>query len=369
MERFHSVNSVSLVPSSLINDKIGAFLLLMMAKLGSYLSISPDFDDFSLYTGVLGCFMTHRRLCSVFKRNCSIILPEMRYSERELSKCIGLCSDYLCFAFYKSLVSRSSCCLPWGKILESNAPSEILYGKAGFILLIKYFRYHGVEMNPTSYDLSTFIDLSAFPWSWHGKEYLGAAHGTVGILHVIGSTFPNLQETVLSLTLSLLKQNFLSSGNLKSSSNSENDKLVQWCHGSPGLIPLLRDHMPNEHLAYYWDVAFQCIFQRGILRKGCGICHGVSGNAYTFLLAFIKSGERQFWDMLLVYLSHILNEIDGDGNFFGSSQADHPYSLFEGFSGTAQLFMDYLMVVEYLENNLHPTFPLPLTLFDGLSIF
>lgn len=39
----------------------------------------------------------------------------------------------------------------------------------------------------------------------------------------------------------------------------------------------------------YLNTAVQCgevIWQRGLLKKGCGICHGVAGNAYSFLSLF-----------------------------------------------------------------------------------
>lgn len=39
----------------------------------------------------------------------------------------------------------------------------------------------------------------------------------------------------------------------------------------------------------YLTTAIQCgevIWSRGLLKKGYGICHGVAGNAYTFLSLF-----------------------------------------------------------------------------------
>jgi len=44
----------------------------------------------------------------------------------------------------------------------------------------------------------------------------------------------------------------------------------------------------------YKEQALKCaevVWQRGLLRKGYGLCHGVSGNAYTFLAVYKLSGD------------------------------------------------------------------------------
>ena len=72
-----------------------------------------------------------------------------------------------------------------------------------------------------------------------------------------------------------------------SKSGSENDKLVQFCHGSPGVIftYLKASEIFPKDAARYLNMAEKCadaIWRRGILRKGYGLCHGTSGNAYAF---------------------------------------------------------------------------------------
>lgn len=47
----------------------------------------------------------------------------------------------------------------------------------------------------------------------------------------------------------------------------------------------------------YLDAAISCgevVWKRGLLKKGYGICHGVSGNAYTFL-ALYKHTENELY--------------------------------------------------------------------------
>lgn len=85
----------------------------------------------------------------------------------------------------------------------------------------------------------------------------------------------------------------------------EDEELWHWCHGAPGVIHLLArafHHFKDEkylkvHSASSpqscrakWEnvkaalVAGEGIWERGLLKKGPGICHGVAGNAYAFLL-------------------------------------------------------------------------------------
>jgi len=36
------------------------------------------------------------------------------------------------------------------------------------------------------------------------------------------------------------------------------------------------------------------LWNRGLLRKGYGICHGVAGNAYGFLTAYQVTGDQKY---------------------------------------------------------------------------
>lgn len=47
----------------------------------------------------------------------------------------------------------------------------------------------------------------------------------------------------------------------------------------------------------YLEAARGCaevVWARGLLRKGYGICHGVAGNAYTFLTVYRLTGEEKY---------------------------------------------------------------------------
>ena len=49
----------------------------------------------------------------------------------------------------------------------------------------------------------------------------------------------------------------------------------------------------------YLDAAVDCgevVWDRGLLRKGYGLCHGVAGNAYTFLQLFRLTSRAEYFN-------------------------------------------------------------------------
>lgn len=71
----------------------------------------------------------------------------------------------------------------------------------------------------------------------------------------------------------------------------------------------------------------EVVWQRGLLKKGLGLCHGISGNGYVFLHLYRVTGEQKYLHRALQF------------SFFGMSdkcreeawpQPSKPYSLFNG---------------------------------------
>ncbi|MFW7381510.1 MAG: lanthionine synthetase LanC family protein [Oligoflexus sp.] len=72
--------------------------------------------------------------------------------------------------------------------------------------------------------------------------------------------------------------------------------LVQWCHGSPGMIISL-NNIPVGYSETFDDLMFKAgetIWQAGPLTKGIGLCHGADGNEYAFLKLFTRS-KNELW--------------------------------------------------------------------------
>eukprot|EP01032_Pedospumella_encystans_P009660 gene9660-11352_t len=158
------------------------------------------------------------------------------------------------------------------------------------------------------------------------------------------------------------------------------DKLVQWCHGAPGFTALLLS-CKQDPVAEDADVAatpthpiadlktvihdtMEVIWQRGILYKGCSICHGTAGNGYSFLSTYLHTQDEEYLWRTVCFAEIILDI----GVTDCCATSDHPLSLFEGVSRTAQFLMDVAMVLEARQStegfHLHSS-----DLFDELAVF
>ena len=83
------------------------------------------------------------------------------------------------------------------------------------------------------------------------------------------------------------------------------DELVHWCHGAPGWIPLFcHSEISNHEFAVDGrkmlgrDIAErfgECVWQKGLLRKGLGLCHGIGGNGLVLLTLFNATKNKKEW--------------------------------------------------------------------------
>jgi len=222
----------------------------------------------------------------------------------------------------------------------ADCECEVLNGRAGHLQLISFLREHlGEEHFGKEYVRDTIRAIihngintsrrektkctsaetaAALPpllWEWHDKVYLGACHGVVGILysllhfvreirslhHELGNDVTSLIQTTINI---LYDKMCFPSGNLLSSLGKKkddkiNDKLVQWCHGATGYILLLlkaSQVYSNSDLCYLemaQKIAKEVVYPRGLLKKGVGLCHGISGNAYAFLAIYCHLLEKE----------------------------------------------------------------------------
>ncbi|XP_067372677.1 lanC-like protein 3 isoform X2 [Channa argus] len=82
----------------------------------------------------------------------------------------------------------------------------------------------------------------------------------------------------------------------------------------------------------------ELVWQKGLLKKGPGICHGVAGSAYVFLLLYRLTGNSKY-----IYRAQRFAEFLFTEEFkAGSRSVTSVYSLFEGMSGTVCFLVDLL---------------------------
>jgi len=183
-------------------------------------------------------------------------------------------------------------------------------------------------------------------WAWHGKEYWGACHGVTGILYVLlqcevvknnENWMDAIQKTIDYLLLSF---NTNPDGTFPSRKNGSTE-LCQWCHGPPGLLFLLCKAYEvfgkNEYLEGAERLS-DVVWRTGLLVKGGGLCHGWSGNAYTFLCIYRTTGKKKYLHRAFQFAINFKNP--DYSRYLGTP--DRPFSLYEGISGMACLYMDLL---------------------------
>ncbi|KEF62676.1 uncharacterized protein A1O9_00649 [Exophiala aquamarina CBS 119918] len=215
--------------------------------------------------------------------------------------------------------------------------NEWLYGRAGYLYLLRVVRAGfqkdakiSTLVNKTIQTTVHRILTSKQPWTWHGKQYLGAAHGTFGIICQVVLSFPSSASSLEPLLRDLLETQF-PSGNFPSSLPAGSDKLVQFCHGGPGAVVVLRSirqYFPSlqNQIDEAVSAAQRDLFKRGNLTKEPCLCHGASGNALAL------DDDAQFQHLMLFATSKAL---ESHGWLDEAAKSDGFVGLFTGEAGRA----------------------------------
>lgn len=190
-------------------------------------------------------------------------------------------------------------------------------------------------------------------YSYYDTEYLGAAHGLSSILQVLIQTPKFLEsnpaiEKLVQASVDYLLSLQTKTGNfpcaldeLDRRSRSQNDELVHWCHGAPGVVYLMAAAYLHWKEERYLDSCLKCgelIWEKGLLKKGPGICHGIAGSGYVFLLLYRLTQDPKHWHRAAAFA----NFMKSDEFYQNARRPDNPYSLYEGFAGTACFLADLL---------------------------
>ncbi|KAJ5157368.1 uncharacterized protein N7482_008468 [Penicillium canariense] len=245
-------------------------------------------------------------------------------------------------------------------------------------------------------------DKDAHPlmYAWmEGYYCFGTAHGITGILPILLSCrseelagyMPEIGETITALCKFSVANNGHLPMTLPPFPSKRPSELVQFCHGSPGILILLGTALQNEQLTRdYWHPTWdQAIYQatcrtweEGILSKGGSLCHGISGNAWPWLMLHnaFEYHSTHIDEARREYFQRTLESIQPDGNLsrqltpdfflsralafmlhsfetrpYNSSPAtsdkdyrtpDDPYSLFEGLAGNVCAWAETCAVIQ-----------------------
>ncbi|KAI0916080.1 hypothetical protein AcV7_007181 [Taiwanofungus camphoratus] len=243
-------------------------------------------------------------------------------------------------------------------------------------------------------------------WRWHGKRYLGGAHGVAGILqmliscpsHVLAPHWPAILGTIewlLAIQDPLgnwpskagRHMPYVPGGSAASKEGKRlsveypnDDALVQWCHGATGILILLSSLLSRTSHSSSLSISSslvdsltaalkrggELVYIRGLLRKGVGLCHGTAGSVFALLAVSDvldrnrapKSGDAgadpyggsssdTYWLVRAVHLAQLATMYQTLEQKGDMCVPDRPYSLYEGLGGVCCAWAETLARFDY----------------------
>ena len=269
---------------------------------------------------------------------------------------------------------------------DKRCEYELLYGMAGYLyslLLVKTECRKTFEFNIDDqiYEIFRLIfdcgvnekkknkfKYLLFPWSKGYKNnptvYLGAVHGMFGIIYLLLKTILIIPETlakekdlneinaeILNTVQFIIKQQF-DDGNFPACLGEQSNYLVHFCHGAPGSIytlSLAYQYFKDKSILRSLLLAGELIWQKGIVRKGNLICHGIIGNGIVLYELYKITQDYKwkirFFNFALATFDKEIQSICKDTEDQGRIMKgipDSPYSLMEGQSGLIVFYSDIL---------------------------
>ena len=109
--------------------------------------------------------------------------------------------------------------------------------------------------------------------------------------------------------------------------------LMQWCHGSPGIITALSpypSHRSSE-MEILLSGAGTAVWNAGPLSKGYGLCHGTAGNGYAFLALHRRTGQAVWLGRARRFAMHAVAQRERMKREYGQGR----FNLWTGDAGLA----------------------------------
>eukprot|EP01027_Heterolobosea_sp_BB2_P015429 GEZU01022069.1.p1 GENE.GEZU01022069.1~~GEZU01022069.1.p1 ORF type:complete len:335 (+),score=77.13 GEZU01022069.1:371-1375(+) len=207
-------------------------------------------------------------------------------------------------------------------VLREDFPSNgLMNGRAGYLyaLIFVHSFFGGGEISEnTIWHVTRAIVADGardqrgkhYMWEDDGVLWLGASKGVSGIVYTLMHVTRVLKTETCTVelikTIEYLVSVQFPSGNFPERDDNRNqDTFVQWCSGAPGVVPTLlmahRDLPKHQYESLMLqdplmasEKGGDCVWRRGLLKKRrdgtrispAALCHGICGNAYTFLYLY-----------------------------------------------------------------------------------
>lgn len=251
---------------------------------------------------------------------------------------------------------------------DESLADEMLVGRAGYVCGLKWINEVTNQSIVSDLEFSNLLEVMLkngkdyaaendlnipIMYNYHGREYLGAAHGVSLILLMFldSQWFKNYPECesdsqknsleLIRTSIDVLLELQDHEGNFPSKFGIDESHLVHWCHGSPGMVYLMaKSYLIFKEEKYLNSClkAGELIWRKGLLLKGPGICHGVAGNGYVFLLLYRLTNDKKHLYRATKFMEFLTNS-----EFLRKARTpDRPHSLYEGVAGTICFLVDLL---------------------------
>jgi len=187
-------------------------------------------------------------------------------------------------------------------------------------------------------------------WLWTSdifgsvRSYYGACHGVAGNAHAFlrGADLlaSDRAELIVDRVAGTLDHAALRDGadiNWPVSGDpSGARRLVQWCHGAPGVVTALGrtpriDSAGSALLDRLLLQAGEFVWKAGPPVKGPGVCHGSAGSGYAFLALYHRTGEEIWLARARRFAMHAIEQCRHSRERFGQGR----YTLWTGDGGLA----------------------------------
>jgi hypothetical protein len=187
-----------------------------------------------------------------------------------------------------------------------------------------------------------------------GGRWLGTSHGSAGVLVMLLDVPELLEEgsvyrDMIVKTLDHIVANQFPSGNFPSEYyDVDEDVLVQWDHGAPGVLGTLVKAASVLGDSKYMDsarLAADCVWERGLLYKGLELCHGISGNTYMQIIMHKSTSEDKYMHRALQFQEFVKTKPELYDVDLMRYPTPNPYGFYVGsFESAIMLWSDLLAV-------------------------
>ena len=265
---------------------------------------------------------------------------------------------------YKLSPNENKAMQIWHSIHQNDTQPvrELMWGVAGS-MLAAYFMYQWTQENRWQEVFKSQAEQLLGEWQpvdegvhlWtvdlYGsqRQYLGPVHGFASNLTplLMGKSllsdkeFQHISAKAMTTAVrTAVTDNDLANWHaVYDAANPSNPpKLVQYCHGAPGMVTALATlpHGVNEEFDRILEKGGELTWKAGALKKGSNLCHGTGGNGYAFLKLFIRTGDRMWLDRARAFAMHAIEQYRLSQQLYGQLR----YPLWTGDLGLAIYLWD-----------------------------